>query len=51
MKTAVFWVVAPQNLVQIARRVRGNYCLHHQGDETVDMAGRRIFAAISCESV
>jgi hypothetical protein len=29
---AVFWVVAPCNLVDVYRRFRGTYCLHHQGD-------------------
>jgi hypothetical protein len=30
---AVFWVVAPCSLVEVYRRFRGAYCLHHQGDE------------------
>jgi hypothetical protein len=34
MKMAVFWVVAPCRLVEVYRRFRGLYCLHHQGDET-----------------
>jgi hypothetical protein len=33
MKMAVFWVVAPCGLVEVYRRFRGLYCLHHQGDE------------------
>jgi hypothetical protein len=32
MKMAVFWDVAPCNLVDIDRRFRETYCLHHQGD-------------------
>jgi hypothetical protein len=30
---AVFWEVAPCSLVQIYRRFRGTYCLHHQGPD------------------
>jgi hypothetical protein len=33
MKMAVFWVVARCNLVEVCRRFRGAYCLHHQGSE------------------
>jgi hypothetical protein len=33
MKMAVFWVVAPCNLVEGYRRLRGACCLHHQGDD------------------
>jgi hypothetical protein len=28
----VLWDVAPCSLVEIDRRFRGAYCLHHQGD-------------------
>jgi hypothetical protein len=31
VKMTVFWNVAPCNLVEIDRRFRGAYCLHHQG--------------------
>jgi hypothetical protein len=31
MKMAVFLDVAPCSLVEIDRRFRGAYCLHHQG--------------------
>jgi hypothetical protein len=31
---AVFWVAAPCSLVEIYRRVRGAYCLHHQGSHS-----------------
>jgi uncharacterized membrane protein YesL len=31
MKMAVFWVVAPYNLVEVYRCFRGASCLHHQG--------------------
>jgi hypothetical protein len=31
MKMAVLWVVAPCSLVEVYRRFRGVYCLHHQG--------------------
>jgi hypothetical protein len=33
MKMAVFWVVAPCNLVEVYQCFRGTCCLHHQGDE------------------
>jgi hypothetical protein len=33
MKMTVFWVIAPCSLVEVYRRFRGTYCLHHQGDE------------------
>jgi hypothetical protein len=29
MKVTVFWVVAPCSFVEIDRRFRGAYCLHH----------------------
>jgi hypothetical protein len=31
MKMTVFWNVAQCSLVEIDRRFRGDYCLHHQG--------------------
>jgi hypothetical protein len=31
MKMAVFWDVMPCSLVEIDRRFRGAFCLHHQG--------------------
>jgi hypothetical protein len=33
MKMAVFWVVAPCNLVQVYQRFGGACCLHHQGPD------------------
>jgi hypothetical protein len=33
MKMAVFWDFAACSLVEIDRRFRGAYCLHHKGDE------------------
>jgi hypothetical protein len=30
---AVFWVIAPCSPVEVYRRFRGPYCLHHQGDD------------------
>jgi hypothetical protein len=33
MKMAVFWVVAPGNLVEVYRRFGGVCCLHHHSDE------------------
>jgi hypothetical protein len=32
MKMTVFWDVAPCSLVEVYRRFRGAYCLHHQSD-------------------
>jgi hypothetical protein len=31
----IFWDVAPCNLVEIDRRFRSAYCLHHQGDGVI----------------
>jgi hypothetical protein len=33
MKIIVFWDIAPYSLVEVDRRFRGVYCLHHQGDD------------------
>jgi hypothetical protein len=33
MKMTVFWDVAPCSLVEMYRRIRDAYCLHHQGNE------------------
>jgi hypothetical protein len=41
MKMAVFWVVAPCNLVEVHRRFRGAWCLHHQGDDDPDGGGSK----------
>jgi hypothetical protein len=38
MKIAVFWVVAPCNLVEVYRRFRGACCLHHQGTLMMEAA-------------
>jgi hypothetical protein len=40
---AVFWVAAPCSLVEVHRRFRHAYCLHHQGDESLvsDQTTRR----------
>jgi hypothetical protein len=34
VKCGVFWDVAPCSQVEVDRRFRGAYCLHHQGDAT-----------------
>jgi hypothetical protein len=39
-KIAVFWVVAPCNLVEVYGRLRGFCCLHKQGDEWQEEAER-----------
>jgi hypothetical protein len=36
MKMTVFWDAAPCSLVEIDRRFRGTYCLHHRGDNRAD---------------
>jgi hypothetical protein len=33
VKMTVFWDVAPCGPVEINERVRGAYCLHHQGND------------------
>jgi hypothetical protein len=35
MKMIAFTEIALCSLVEVDRRFRGAYCLHHQGDETV----------------
>jgi hypothetical protein len=32
MKMTVSWDVAPCSILEVDRRFRGAYCLHHQGD-------------------
>jgi hypothetical protein len=34
----VFWDVAPCGLVEVNRRFRGGYCLHHQGNLMIEAA-------------
>jgi hypothetical protein len=41
MTMAVFWVVAPCSLVDVYRRFRGVYCLHHQGDYSTQQPRRK----------
>jgi hypothetical protein len=33
MKITVFWVAAPCSLVKVYRRLKGSYCLRHQGPD------------------
>jgi hypothetical protein len=33
MMMAVFWVVEPCSLIEVYRRFKGAFCLHHQGDD------------------
>jgi hypothetical protein len=35
MKMTAFWDVAPCSLVEVYGRLRGSYCLHHQGDASL----------------
>jgi hypothetical protein len=36
VKMTVLWDIAPCSLVEVYRRFRGAYCLHHQGDHRPD---------------
>jgi hypothetical protein len=42
-KMTPFWDAAPCSLVEVDRRFRGAYCLHHSGDDTT-----RRYVAESC---
>jgi hypothetical protein len=35
MKIRVLWDVAPRSQVEVYRRFRGVYCIHHQGDSFI----------------
>jgi hypothetical protein len=48
MKMAVFWDIAPCSLVEVYRRFRGAFCLHHQGDES--LITLMMEAASTCET-
>jgi hypothetical protein len=39
---AVFWDVAPCSMMEIDRRFRGAYCLHHLDDESYQTGRRNI---------
>jgi hypothetical protein len=43
---AIFWDVAPCNLVEVDRFFRGTYCLHHQGPATTQKTTTFIFVAV-----
>jgi hypothetical protein len=36
MNMAVFWVVVMCSVVEVYQRFRGNCCLHHQGETSVN---------------
>jgi hypothetical protein len=36
MKFRVFWDVAPCSHIELDRRFRGAYCLHHQGGDRIE---------------
>jgi hypothetical protein len=38
---SVFWVVAPYSLVEVYWRLRGTFCLHHQGVHSPDDGGSK----------
>jgi hypothetical protein len=46
---AVFWVVAPCCLVEVYRRFRVTYCLHHQGDSGVKIDLKVFFFILMVE--
>jgi hypothetical protein len=33
MKITAFWDILPFSLVEVDQCFRGDYCLHHQGDD------------------
>jgi hypothetical protein len=35
IKMSVFWGIAPCGLRDIGHRLRGPYCLHHQGNDLI----------------
>jgi hypothetical protein len=45
IKMAVFWGVAPCSVVEVYRRYRGIFCLHHHGDSP------RLYGATPQETV
>jgi hypothetical protein len=40
MKVTAFWDIAPYSLVEVNRRFRRTYCLHHQDDEFKKMKSK-----------
>jgi hypothetical protein len=38
----VFWDITPYSLVDIGRRFRGAYCLHHQGDRRDNLKSHKL---------
>jgi hypothetical protein len=38
-----FWDIAQYSLVEVDRRFRGAYCLHHQADESLMIEAVRAF--------
>jgi hypothetical protein len=42
-KITAYWNIAPCSLVEVDRRFRGAYCLHHQGDEINTIAEFWVF--------
>jgi hypothetical protein len=51
MKMTAFWDIVPCSLVEVDRRFRGAYCLHHQGDEGPDDGGSTHQKAVIFEAV
>jgi hypothetical protein len=49
MEVRAFWDMAPCSLVEVDRRFRGSYCLHHKGDRLDDggSTSRRLHSDIS----
>jgi hypothetical protein len=38
LKFGVLWDVAPCNVIEVDRRLRDAYCLHHQSDDKISFA-------------
>jgi hypothetical protein len=49
MKMAVFWGVSPRSLVEVYRRFRGAYCLHHQACSSASIISIMMGSAIKGE--
>jgi hypothetical protein len=43
LKMTAFWDTAPCNLVDVDRRFRGTFCLHHRPDDEVRTSGTSVY--------
>jgi hypothetical protein len=51
MKMTAFSDVAPLSVVEVDRRFRGSYCLHHQGGTYSSSTSTRLYGAMSHKAV